>query len=388
MGGILIRMASGDPPDGESAATLQHLAGIVRRVFRVPADVPITRDTTAADVNGWDSLSHALVVMEVEKEFRVALPMIEAFNVNDLGEFAGLIVETKSGVARVQGISNLEADGKLLVIAGDAQAQALALGLSAFGTKSGKFSVLYEAAAGDIARKFGNELERGAIVCEQHGPRGFEFYRPGGAHVSFPPLSFNALWPLNAVNPWNRPEPPEFPFGRFPYGDAFITGCIRGNLAPNQIMRLYLTTEWDATWPVPEAVLEVERDRLKSLDSRCAVTIGSFVLDNLGAKRLFWTPTNPANELLSELAGRILRACGLDAGRDARVQLPFAKEVFGTLSVPIHPTVAKRLSLQWCDPAERYNYFDRRTFSYSEYFENLVTAAFQAERAAKGAVRR
>ena len=45
----------------------------------------ITRETTAADVNGWDSVSHASLIMAVESAYGIQFPDAEIFEFNDVG---------------------------------------------------------------------------------------------------------------------------------------------------------------------------------------------------------------------------------------------------------------------------------------------------------------
>jgi acyl carrier protein len=73
---------------------MAEVAGIIRRTFRQP-DVEITRDTVALDVDGWDSLSHTMLILEVEKRFGVRLPPERVFDLEDVGELVDLVAETK-----------------------------------------------------------------------------------------------------------------------------------------------------------------------------------------------------------------------------------------------------------------------------------------------------
>jgi hypothetical protein len=49
--------------------------------------------------------------------------------------------------------------------------------------------------------------------------------------VKFPPLDFNLLWPFNFNDPRNVSEPPDYPFGRFPYGDRIVVELLREGLS-------------------------------------------------------------------------------------------------------------------------------------------------------------
>jgi acyl carrier protein len=67
-----------------------RLTDVMRDVFRCP-DVPITRETSSLDIDGWDSLSHTILLLRVEKEFGVRLPLDRARTIANVGDLADLI---------------------------------------------------------------------------------------------------------------------------------------------------------------------------------------------------------------------------------------------------------------------------------------------------------
>jgi acyl carrier protein len=73
---------------------MAEVAGAIRQTFRQP-DAEISRDTVALDVDGWDSLSHTMLILEVEKRFGVRLPPERVFDLEDVGELVDLVAETK-----------------------------------------------------------------------------------------------------------------------------------------------------------------------------------------------------------------------------------------------------------------------------------------------------
>jgi acyl carrier protein len=68
---------------------------IVRLTFKVPSLV-IRDDTTVDEVDGWDSVAHATVVLRLEKRFNVRLSDEVAYRSKDLGELV-------DGIARLVG---------------------------------------------------------------------------------------------------------------------------------------------------------------------------------------------------------------------------------------------------------------------------------------------
>lgn len=86
-------------------AVLARVAAVVGRTFRVCQKVKIDRHTTSTDIDGWDSLSHALLIMGVEEEFGVSLPFDEVYQLGDVGELVDLICKTRASAPGRPGIA-------------------------------------------------------------------------------------------------------------------------------------------------------------------------------------------------------------------------------------------------------------------------------------------
>lgn len=70
--------------------TLTRLSDVARDVFKAPGAV-ITETTTADDVDGWDSLNHALFLLALERVFEVRFEPEDAIDLQNVGELVGLI---------------------------------------------------------------------------------------------------------------------------------------------------------------------------------------------------------------------------------------------------------------------------------------------------------
>lgn len=68
---------------------------IVARTFRVDVAV-LSLTTTADDVDGWDSLAHATLLIRLEKAFDVDLDSDEASQAQDLGALIDVIRKAQS----------------------------------------------------------------------------------------------------------------------------------------------------------------------------------------------------------------------------------------------------------------------------------------------------
>ncbi len=68
----------------------QKLSGVFRDVF-FEDDLVVSPETTAQDIDGWDSLAHIRLVLEVSKAFGVKFTASEIGSLKNVGEFAKLI---------------------------------------------------------------------------------------------------------------------------------------------------------------------------------------------------------------------------------------------------------------------------------------------------------
>jgi acyl carrier protein len=69
---------------------LQRLTMIFREIFRDPS-VVAQPQMTAADVEGWDSVSHIDMIMMVEAEFGIRIPTLELIGLRTVGDLVRMI---------------------------------------------------------------------------------------------------------------------------------------------------------------------------------------------------------------------------------------------------------------------------------------------------------
>ncbi|MBI5725795.1 MAG: acyl carrier protein [Planctomycetes bacterium] len=74
--------------------TLARLNEVFHDVFQDDTIV-IARQTTAADVEGWDSLMHVTLMINIEKAFGIRFSSSEVAGLKDVGELADLIEARK-----------------------------------------------------------------------------------------------------------------------------------------------------------------------------------------------------------------------------------------------------------------------------------------------------
>ena len=70
----------------------ERLNAVFQDVFDDP-DLQVNDETTAADVDGWDSLIHITLIDSVEEEFDVSFDMKTIVKLKNVGEMVDVILE-------------------------------------------------------------------------------------------------------------------------------------------------------------------------------------------------------------------------------------------------------------------------------------------------------
>lgn len=73
----------------------KELTAIFREVLDDEA-IELTETTTANEVPSWDSITHVLIIVAVEKKFRVKFTAAEIQRLQNVGELAALIRSKQS----------------------------------------------------------------------------------------------------------------------------------------------------------------------------------------------------------------------------------------------------------------------------------------------------
>lgn len=74
----------------DDAQVLVRLSEVAADHFDVPGII-LSRESTAADVEGWDSLAHIQFIMQVEKAFGIRFKSSEISGFDDVGQLADRI---------------------------------------------------------------------------------------------------------------------------------------------------------------------------------------------------------------------------------------------------------------------------------------------------------
>ena len=74
----------------DKSAIMSTLTDVFRKVLDDPS-ITLTPETTAEDVENWDSLNHVFIVVEVEQRFGIKFQAAEMDELKNVGELADLV---------------------------------------------------------------------------------------------------------------------------------------------------------------------------------------------------------------------------------------------------------------------------------------------------------
>ncbi len=74
---------------------LREIFGVVAEVFQVEIS-RMTEATVSADIEGWDSVTDTILMLELERRFDLDLPLEVTRELLDLGALARLICERRA----------------------------------------------------------------------------------------------------------------------------------------------------------------------------------------------------------------------------------------------------------------------------------------------------
>jgi Polysaccharide biosynthesis enzyme WcbI len=280
-----------------------------------------------------------------------------------------------------------------LIVYGNCQAGAISSFLQTQPTITGQFDVYYwQNFGGDaqLSTPTRQELVRRCqVLWVQFQQRSPEFpafpaerLLPKAARrQTFPPVDTNLLWPFCAHDALlSRPEPPNYPFGRFPYGDRILMEIADSGSDAINAPQLYRQREQDLLLN-PDRIARIEEVRLRRRDAACSVTMSDEIFEALRTERAFWAPNHPAWCLLSKLIEKLILASFPASDRFAH---PFHRltektkwqDMLSSYHCPISEAVARGFGLSWWTTDMHYR-IDDDVFVCADEYRRLYVSLRQ-----------
>lgn len=78
----------------EENEILSQITGLFRKILK-RENIELTPETTANDVEGWDSLTHLVIIESVEKHFSIKFRLSEIMKFHKVGDMVSCIKNKK-----------------------------------------------------------------------------------------------------------------------------------------------------------------------------------------------------------------------------------------------------------------------------------------------------
>lgn len=71
-------------------STFNKIVDIISQHFMVPREA-ISAETTALDIDGWDSVSHTMLILEIEEQLGVSIPPEKIGKLKNVGDLVDAV---------------------------------------------------------------------------------------------------------------------------------------------------------------------------------------------------------------------------------------------------------------------------------------------------------
>ncbi|HTW69493.1 MAG TPA: WcbI family polysaccharide biosynthesis putative acetyltransferase [Acetobacteraceae bacterium] len=175
---------------------------------------------------------------------------------------------------------------------------------------------------------------------------------------SFPAPRMEGLWPFLGFDPRLRPEPEQYPGGRYPFGDR-IAASLASLQLPDDVLLLVYDSMTQKELPDLDASLAADHAAWQRLDAANDVKVADFVLENFRRHRLFFSPPHPTGEVLRHMVLQLIAGSPLEllctpVVLRSQLDLLLAGYIGRRMELPILPHVARHFALAWWQPGMRY----------------------------------
>jgi acyl carrier protein len=329
------------------------LTDVVRDVFDSP-DLVVTRETTAFDIDGWDSLSHTILLLRVESTFGVCVPLERSRYLANIGQLADLV----ESLTREETRAAADKDMPYVIFHGSCQMGSAATLLEPILASHYRLiAVRCYLHPSVVSHPEPAQIERCAVFIQEvshnrpDNVRAYASNLPRACRrLRVPFLAMRSLWPFFALDPRNvRTE--AYPFGKYPYGDSYVMQLMKDTTDPEAVFRRYMETDLRRLVDLDRHHEEARR-KARANDRLADIPLASTLEENFRALRLFDTVdhTSHALQMLLRdiLAEFILEGAG---------PLPDVPAPQPYVQMPIHPQVIDHFQLTWATAQPRNWYF-------------------------------
>lgn len=197
------------------------------------------------------------------------------------------------------------------------------------------------------------------------------FLPTGVKKVSIPVIGSSAYYPqAGARNQWGNPYgivSSQTNWGSFLSVDHNINRMLEEGRPADEIVETLMNDEYySASWL--EENYKKEMIGIQVSESMADITVSDFLRDNRGKKRLFLNESHISNEVILELARRILNHLGY--ADDLPEEEILLMQLVNTSEVPLYPSVIRGLNLTVYEENDTYRLFTfqgMKAVTFEEY---------------------
>ncbi len=102
-----------------------RVGAVVAKVFNTPA-ADLQPSMSALDIDGWDSVSHAMLVLELEDQFKLRLDFEQTVSLENIGALADHIGQKLDEDASIKSRAGERVGKPLIIFFGNCQAEVIA----------------------------------------------------------------------------------------------------------------------------------------------------------------------------------------------------------------------------------------------------------------------
>jgi len=203
---------------------------------------------------------------------------------------------------------------------------------------------------------------------------------PSCQKISFPSLYFQGYFPQYCKNPHNHVIKPNYPYGIIPHGDANIISLLAEGKTADQIVDILSDTDFYT----PEFLLNNIDHTLKELaqrESSLSVKVSSFIRENYQKYHLFNTQNHPSDLLGFYVVNQILKLLNISVLTQDLLTINLNQSVLNKFQIPIYPSVAKHLKLNFIDDSTVYRHssFSTNEMTFARYINEYVALCVDSQ---------
>jgi hypothetical protein len=194
-----------------------------------------------------------------------------------------------------------------------------------------------------------------------------DFVPSGCEIIKFPQLVLPALWPFLAT--FFRPDPQfrKLDKNGFREPDGMIAVLRKTHPGIEERVRAYRELDEQKLSRV-DALLDMQTRRLEASDAALGCTLGALLRDNFRKRPYFYNPLHPTGETYQLVGDFIWQRLGM-SGDCPRFQ---NADAWRNRRIPVHPTVARRIGVEWAREDTSYSYGALGEVTWEQYVRAYI----------------